>query len=133
MSTLALNRSFELQMPSSFVDIDREEMEYLEGGIKISNQIIAGAIDTAIWMIPGMKQFKGTTLGFAMLSSTAKNQVVRTICNVLTNVSLGWLKMSESKIMAVLLNFTGFSIGSYIAENVVDPMDGARDGGLRIG
>lgn len=32
MSTLVLNGSCELQMPSSFVDIDREEMEYIDGG-----------------------------------------------------------------------------------------------------
>lgn len=41
MSTLALNRSFELQMPSSFVDIDREEMEYVDGGgYYIDNQTL---------------------------------------------------------------------------------------------
>ena len=32
MSTFVLNRNYALQMPSSYVDIDREEMEYVDGG-----------------------------------------------------------------------------------------------------
>jgi|BioPla2DNA2_1021312.scaffolds.fasta_scaffold168173_1 hypothetical protein len=34
MSTIAL------QLPSSFVDIDRDEMEYVDGGIYISNSTL---------------------------------------------------------------------------------------------
>ncbi|SKA85141.1 hypothetical protein SAMN05428976_10748 [Clostridium sp. USBA 49] len=32
MSAFVLNRKYELQLPESFVDIDREEMEYVDGG-----------------------------------------------------------------------------------------------------
>ncbi|CAM2888570.1 hypothetical protein HAHI6034_01500 [Hathewaya histolytica] len=47
MSTLALNRSYELQMPSSFVDVDRDEMEYVDGGFYISNQTLKGVLISA--------------------------------------------------------------------------------------
>lgn len=32
MSTFVLKKEYALQLPSSYVDIDREEMEYLDGG-----------------------------------------------------------------------------------------------------
>ena len=32
MSTFVLNKEYSLQLPSSYVDIDREEMEYIDGG-----------------------------------------------------------------------------------------------------
>ena len=32
MSTFVLRREYALQMPSSYVDIDRDEMEYVDGG-----------------------------------------------------------------------------------------------------
>ena len=32
MSTFVLNRNYELQLPNSYVNVDREEMEYVDGG-----------------------------------------------------------------------------------------------------
>jgi hypothetical protein len=32
MSAFVLERKYQLQLPSSFVDVDREEMEYVDGG-----------------------------------------------------------------------------------------------------
>ena len=31
MSTFVLKREFALQMPSNYVDVDRDEMEYVDG------------------------------------------------------------------------------------------------------
>lgn len=31
MSSYALNKNYKLQLPNSFVEIDREEMEYVDG------------------------------------------------------------------------------------------------------
>ena len=32
MSTFVLQREYALQLPNSFIEIDKEEMEYVEGG-----------------------------------------------------------------------------------------------------
>lgn len=32
MSSFVLNRNYALQLPNSFVEVDREEMEYVDGG-----------------------------------------------------------------------------------------------------
>lgn len=36
MSAFALNRNYELQLPERFVGVNREEMEYVDGGIDSS-------------------------------------------------------------------------------------------------
>ncbi len=36
MSELAFRRNFELKLPSSFVDVEREEMEYVDGGFNLA-------------------------------------------------------------------------------------------------
>ena len=36
MSAFVLNRNYELQLPNSFVDVEREEMEYVDGGMYVS-------------------------------------------------------------------------------------------------
>lgn len=32
MSSFVLNRSYELQLPNSFVEVEKDEMEYVDGG-----------------------------------------------------------------------------------------------------
>ncbi|GAA0760978.1 hypothetical protein SDC9_58690 [bioreactor metagenome] len=38
MSAFVLNRKYELQLPNSYVDVDRDEMEYVDGGILVSGK-----------------------------------------------------------------------------------------------
>ncbi|MDB1934047.1 hypothetical protein PMY12_08630 [Clostridium tertium] len=126
MSAFVLKKDYALQLPSSYVDIDREEMEYLDGGAFISNKFMAGIIDTAIWCIPSMKAFKGTLLGLSLMSYSAKLSVSRAIAGGIAKIGLSWLGITQSRILGVIMNFTGFSIGTYIAEKLIDPRDGNR-------
>lgn len=49
MSAFVLKKEYSLQLPSSYVDIDREEMEYIDGGAWNSVSNIGFAIDALIW------------------------------------------------------------------------------------
>ena len=129
MSTFVLKKDYALQLPSSYIDIDRDEMEYIDGGGFISNKFMAGAIDVLIWSIPSMKAFKGTLLGLSLMSYTAKLSIARAVTGGLAKVGLAWLGITESRILGVIMNFTGFSVGSYIAERLIDPLDGNRYNG----
>ncbi|WP_291569672.1 hypothetical protein [Clostridium sp. UBA4548] len=40
MSTFVLERKYALQLPNSFVDIDSDEMEYLDGGMSWQNKLL---------------------------------------------------------------------------------------------
>lgn len=46
MSTFVLKREYALQLPNNYVEIDRDEMEYVDGGwsIEISKRTIAAAV-----------------------------------------------------------------------------------------
>lgn len=133
MSTFVLKREYTLQMPTSYVDIDREEMEYVDGGFTIKNWAITGTIEAAIFLIPTLKIFKTTVLSVALLSSAARNSLVRTICSVITDITYGMYKMSENRVLGAIKAFTGFSIGSFIATKLIDPLDGStKDQGLTL-
>jgi hypothetical protein len=55
MSAFVLSRGYELQLPNNYVDIDADEMEYIDGGISYSSakSILYGAIGAAITRIVG--------------------------------------------------------------------------------
>lgn len=37
MNAIALSRNYELQLPNNFVEVDKEEMEYVDGGFNVDN------------------------------------------------------------------------------------------------
>lgn len=52
MSTFVLNRNYGLELPTSYVEVDNEEMEYVEGGsITINRSTIRNAIWNAVGYI----------------------------------------------------------------------------------
>ena len=59
MSTIAL------QLPSSFVDIDRDEMEYVDGGIYISNSTLC-TFFKATFVAAGINPVGATLIGLGV-------------------------------------------------------------------
>ena len=45
MKELVINKNYELQLPNSFVDVEREEMEYVDGGMYVSEHWWGIAVD----------------------------------------------------------------------------------------
>ncbi|MGL5087179.1 MAG: glycine zipper domain-containing protein [Clostridium sp.] len=75
MSTFVLKRNYGLQLPMSFVDVDREEMEYVDGGEIVSVYVqgiwlrrfmefgcaaVGAAIGSAV---PGLGTIAGAAVG----------------------------------------------------------------------
>ena len=61
MSAFVLSREYELQLPTSYVDIDRAEMEYVDGGAWNSVQNIGYALNNkhfgrmrSMWIIASL-------------------------------------------------------------------------------
>ncbi|MGF0110956.1 MULTISPECIES: hypothetical protein [unclassified Clostridium] len=44
MSTFVLQRQYDLQLPSNYVEIDRNEMEYVDGGLGAPNWLVGGLL-----------------------------------------------------------------------------------------
>ena len=53
MSTFVLKREYALQLPNNYVEIDRDEMEYVDGGLSIPNWLVAGAVNWTIDAVVG--------------------------------------------------------------------------------
>ncbi|GAA0110593.1 MAG: hypothetical protein KHZ99_18685 [Clostridium sp.] len=53
MSTFVLRREYALQLPNSYVDVDRDEMEYVDGGFALPKWLVAGAINLAVSALVG--------------------------------------------------------------------------------
>lgn len=133
MSAFVLSRSYELQLPNNYVDVDMEEMEYTDGGgLFVPNWVVGGAVDVAVFAIPQIKALKGAAIGVAMLSTTARTAVARAICKAITKATFGILTVSENKALGAIKAFTGFSIGTFVAQKLVDPLDGQYNGGYKV-
>ena len=53
MSTFVLRREYALQMPTNFVDVDMDEMEYVDGGIALKTTWVAAGLNAAIGIAIG--------------------------------------------------------------------------------
>lgn len=113
MSTFVLNKGYSLQLPSSYVDIDREEMEYIDGGytISLSRSTAATIIDVAAILI---------SAGLSTSASVGKIAAKIGWSNLKTKVATAMLKLGVSKLAAntavsILTTVTGFSLGSAAA------------------
>lgn len=46
---------------------------------------------------------------------------------------MGAITLSESRVLGTITAFVGFSIGTFVAEELIDPLDGNRyNGGYEI-
>ena len=121
MSSYALNRNYNLQLPNSFVEIDREEMEYVDGGgwesvctdMSVDKRLIEYPVNALGWWYTGVGIAKAT------------NKIASIIAGV-----LGSSKYSEN-IGNVIGGLTGdwFNVGTHLA-NYLDGVDGSTDGRL---
>lgn len=129
MSTFVLNRNYELVMPSSYVDIDCEEMEYIDGGVWNSVSNIGRAIDIAIWaggIVTGTIGLVGSVK--EILRRNARGLVVQSTKALLTKVGLSAAGFLASSIVSGLTLFLNMSLGGGIAM-ALDMVDKNRNNG----
>ena len=82
MSAFVLNRNYQLQLPNSYVDVDREEMEYVDGGGSLTLTIsIARALAMGAGVIAGAVVAK---LGGAFWAIQAGRVVACAVTNFVT-------------------------------------------------
>jgi len=80
MSTFVLQRKYALQLPNSFVDVDSEEMEYVDGGWNLSISgtktalgvpvgiylTLSGTVADMAWITAAGAAFVGVIIGLAL-------------------------------------------------------------------
>lgn len=101
MSAFVLNRNYELQLPNSYVDVDREEMEYIDGGYTWwQKTLVATAIVAAgVGLI--------TALSYGQIFLAAK------IMKISFAVAVNKLKIAG--VAAIVAGSTGIGVGTISA------------------
>lgn len=112
MGAFALQRKYELQLPSSFVDIDRDEMEYIEGGFP--RWCVSIPVDALLLATP---------LGLAMaplkyLGRTAAISLLKRYAGTLSGI-IGWaVTKAVGAAGSALFNITGSSLLNLLIPNL---------------
>ena len=98
MSAFVLNREYALQLPNNYVEIDRDEMEYVDGGFSMPRGAVAFAIDliavaTAPWLAPLKYAGKAAAIAFVKVNlpkfAGAAKWLIQTAIGGSINMSVG--------------------------------------------
>lgn len=132
MNALALKRNYQLQLPNSFVDVDSEEMEYVDGGgigynWYNSSNFVALTLDVIIVAVSGGITIYSAYQAHKYIRSIIGTTVTRTIARKLAGYVGSTVASLFSASLDIALTITGSSIGSIIAE-AMDRIDGKNDG-----
>ena len=103
MSSFVLKRNYELQLPNSFVDVDREEMEYVDGGAYISN----GELTNFLYAFGCSAIVQYAQIGYSSYAIASKLKAVFTIVRA-GLASTGW--------GIAIAAYLGWKGGSFIDE-----------------
>lgn len=126
MSAFVLRREYALQLPNSYVEIDRDEMEYVDGGygIDFSTNWISYTVDISLLFFGGAKLAEGLAKAALKLGKYQLSVAITYTTMAVTN----WLGKNVSyaavlsKVTGVLGIITNYSPGNAIAY-VIDSID----------
>ena len=76
MSAFALNRKYELALPTGYVDIDNEEMEYVDGGVSAKKRWYGVQINLSGREAEGLAWALATGSGAAWLAAELTSPTV---------------------------------------------------------
>lgn len=118
MSTFALKREYALQMPANYVDVNMNEMEYVDGGASISTGA-AGLILNGVLAIitPGIFGMIGSVKVWNVFKSTIKS-----VCQNLSRAIIGSLNTLTKAIGGRGLSA---AVSAHVTSNLAWVIEGA--------
>ena len=139
MNTYA-NGTCALKLPTNYVLVDDEEMEYLDGGNGWYNStwFVAGAIDAVLYLVPFIAQCNsackaGKSLNKALaLVGATKTKMIDATFTFLSKIGFKVSRNVVTGIIGTIWTFAGLSIGGLIA-NGIDLVDCNRRNGYCFG
>ena len=81
MSTFVLKREYALQLPNSYVDIDRDEMEYIDGGYAawqkalVATAIVAAGVGLVVALSYGQIWLAAKIMKFTFATAVSKLKI----------------------------------------------------------
>lgn len=128
MSTFVLRREYDLQLPNNYVEIDRDEMEYVDGG--------AISVWTAGWWIDQGLTLAGIAIsgGFALAAikelarKNANGLVITVTAAAIRKTGLSFATSTLMTVIGKIMEYCNFSAGVAIAK-AWDSIDAYRNDG----
>ena len=114
MSAFVLSREYELQLPTSYVDIDRDEMEYVDGGGYWSNSLLKNNL--IMWGVEAA--YLSSVVGFSRVYNAIKYGLTAIKAGLVGTLGLAG---------QVLSWYVSWKVGTFISE-----ISQALDKGLGI-
>ena len=128
MSAFVLKREYALQMPTNYVEIDRDEMEYVDGGGWVYTAPIAWVVDGiamasgAGWILAPIKMYgKKMAQQYIGQVTTILGKAIKWATGVSFSASTTWALGALTQLPNL------FSLGGIIS-SLVDAYDGKFDG-----
>lgn len=96
MSAFVLNRGYDLQLPDSYAEIDREEMEYIDGGLTWwqKSLIVAGVTAVAVgltWaIVTGTIWYAAKLMGLTMATVARQIGAVKLTATIVGLLGTSW-------------------------------------------
>ena len=121
-------------MPSSYVDIDRDEMEYVDGGLSISRNVfrytVTATVIAACAFLGGGFAVSGlrTVLG----SYSIKMKLISAIVKGIGVLGIKGGNLLASKFVSVLIACVGADFMGNIFDRYIDPLDGNYNGWVKV-
>ena len=131
---MVLERTSNLVMPSHYVELDRDEMSYVDGGGKIYTWMVSAPIDIALMTCGATLAFGGVKLlGKFFGKSLAKNlsqSMAPIVAKIIGLMSGGILNLAVGQLGQMLLNnFWSFtSLGGLVSFVLDIAIDGEANG-----
>jgi len=135
MSTFALRREYALQMPINYVEVDRDEMEYVDGGyyVDFSKDYLQYLVDGMLVVFGGVALAGGITSALRKFGLSA---VANKICAVAIAAGMYvGIYPNQAKLLGIitgLLGVVGITPG-WIVATAIDSVDkSGRNGRIQF-
>ncbi|ASW42225.1 hypothetical protein [Clostridium isatidis] len=126
MSAFVLGREYELQLPNNYVEIDSDEMEYVDGG-GVYNWIVAGAVNIVFAAAFGGGAI---TLVKSIIKSLGSTNVKQKIVGAITKyIAVQAANRIAGMVLGAIWGIASGSIGDFVA-NIWDANDTVRYNGV---
>lgn len=129
-----MSEAYALQMPSSYVLMDNDEMEYLDGGFAVSKNVfkwtVSAIVTTGMIALGGGISYAGlkTVLG----SMSLKNQLIRLLVKGIGKLGIAGGNALASKFGSGLAGCIAGDFLGNVFTRYIDPLDGRVDDKIKI-
>lgn len=129
-----MSTSYALKMPASYVLMDNDEMEYLDGGLTISKNVFKYTCQFAI--MAGVTCLSGGLavggLKAVLGSMSLKKTLVKVLVKAIGKMGIAAGSALSSKFMTGLIGCVSGDFLGNVFDKYIDKLDGKKDSKIKV-